>query len=508
MEKIFCKLMEKVSEKNTSSFYFLTYTLKQHGADVEQCIKHKFYTLKRLLIKNNTFGQKEKNELFSIFEKTQKALFGFYALKKHIRNKHLRNYDYELDLNFNPLQQLPSNKIVSIIDSYIVYKFSLHDMVNIINNSLTYHYNLFAEPAAIKNPYTNLEFSLGALIQIHDAFEKSSIKTPLLFDRYYKVFFNLDLFEKENEGLIREYNIKHFMRTASMLEKHKRIKEMIGFYNRTQDDPHKIKVDKLFPKKELVDVFEKFLFTYMNTLNYGCALKCLHKRKLIVGLRSFRDENTFFGRKIIFLRIKKLKEYSKYVYNTPIFINFNNYYIPPPHLIYEEDRSYFVSERPKNVSAFSLQPYNCKPDVLIKKKDLDRVFIFENPPLSLVPQSSYVVPQLEFDELYPRQNTFFESQNNHYNIDSDDDEDDNHVFESTILNVLQVADSDSSHNTETDSDDESEHADEREPSEEHNEENTLLDDNLISETDLNNLEDTLLEEFANMEIDENSDDNA
>lgn len=507
MENIFYKLMEKISEKNTTSFYFLTYTLKQKGVDGEQCIKHKFFTLKRLLIKNNTFGQKEKNELFSLFEKTQKALFGFYALKIHMRNKKLRNYDYELDLNFNPLQQLPSTKIVSIIDSYIIYKFSLHDLVNIINNSLTYHYNLFAEPATIKNPYTNLEFSFGALLQIHDAFEKSPIKTPMLFDRFFKVFFDLDLFEKENEGLIREYNIKHFMRTASQGEKHKRIKEMISFYNRTQDDNHKIKINVSFPKKELIDVFEKFLCTYMNTLHYGCALKCLHKRKLIISLRSFRNENSFFGRRIVFLRIKKLKEYSNYIYNTPIFINFNNYYVPPPHLIDEEKRCYFVSERPKYISAFSMQPHNPKPDILIKKKDLEKVFMIRDPPTSTQPDATYVLPYLGFDELYPHQATYFESQNNTYNIDSDDedeDEDDRYLFATNRLNVLQVADSDSDI-TDTNSDDDATVEHEREPSVEPNTPNLILDDNLVSEPDWDNLENTILEELANMEIDEQSD---
>lgn len=510
--------METFSEKIPSCYYFLTHAKKITKGDSEVYIKRKFFTLKRLLVKNNTFSQNDKNNLFEVFEKSQKALFGFYYLKMCIRNKKLKQYDCNTDLNFNCLDEIPNNKKVCIIDSNIIYNFSLLDIVNIVNNSLSYHYDFFAEPAVIKNPYTNLEFSFGALLKMYHAFESSPIKTPILFDRYYKVFFDIDLFEKENETLIREYNIKHFMRASSTMEKVKRIKEMLDFYNRTQDMHYKIKVDKLFPKSELVNIFEKFLFTYMNTLQLGSAIKCSNKRKLIIGLRAFHNENSHFGRRIVFLKINKLKEYSEYIYSTPGFLNFYNYYIPPPQLIDIKNKSYFVSERHKNVSIFSMELNNNSLCSLIKKKDLDNIFMFKHPNTQSPPESTYLIPQLSYDELYNNKRSYSQSQNNTYNIDDSDDDDE--IFESHFFNMRHVINDVS----DTDSDDESNSRSEREPSVENDnyeendnddDENTLLDEpitsysalsnNFLSNAELDNMENTIIEDLENnMDIDINS----
>jgi len=210
--------MENIT-KNHITHYFLLQSKKEYYDVSEKFIKNKFRIIKRLLIKNNTFYQVDKNILFTIFEKSQRAAHGFYLLKKIMRNKMIKKHKHDQDLNFNNLSDIPSNKKVSIIDSNIIYTFSLYDLVNIINNSLSYHYDYFPEPATIKNPFTNLEFSFGALINIYHAFENSTIKTPLLFERYYNTFFNIDLFEKENESLIREYLIKRFMKNSSIDDK-------------------------------------------------------------------------------------------------------------------------------------------------------------------------------------------------------------------------------------------------------------------------------------------------
>jgi len=257
MEQIYYNLCKEHSLLKT---YFLIPCERKIYDNNIDFIKDKFKIMKKLLIKYNTFNLHDKNELFSNFITCQRAIFGLYTLKRIIRNKRSSYNNCDVDLNYNKLCDFRESKKINIIENQVIYTFTLQNLVNIINNSLAFHDDFFSEPSVIKNPYTNLKISYGALVNINEAFKRSSYKTPILFERFFGCFFNIKTFELENDVLIREHNIKQFMISGSKEDKLKYINDMILFFNKKQKKlkKGKILIDTDYPKDMLLSTFHKF----------------------------------------------------------------------------------------------------------------------------------------------------------------------------------------------------------------------------------------------------------
>ena len=99
------------------------------------------------------------------------------------------------------------------IDKFI-YKFTYEDLIKIIKNNLLNYdsdttgamiTNNFLTPLEIKNPYTNVYFSKSSLYNIYFKIHDSTFNMPILFERFFQVNFNLDLFKKHNDVLLKEY---------------------------------------------------------------------------------------------------------------------------------------------------------------------------------------------------------------------------------------------------------------------------------------------------------------
>ena len=96
---------------------------------------------------------RKKNALTSIF----------------IRYVRKRRVSYSTtDLAFNPLSEIDSKYLIDIMHDSKKYTFKLFDLANIIFNSLTNSDDLlFSTPLVIKNPYTNIKFSVQNLYIIY-----------------------------------------------------------------------------------------------------------------------------------------------------------------------------------------------------------------------------------------------------------------------------------------------------------------------------------------------------
>jgi hypothetical protein len=354
MKYLFNKIYKNFYDKDNKFVCINIYFQKLENIDEKEFIKSKFKFLKYYLIPNTyNVKKKEKYKLFEIFFKIQKLIHKFYQFKRIINKKYSKSYDSELDLNLEPLINCNNNHVISLIENRTKYKFKITDIINIINNNLSFNYDFFPEPKEIKNPYTNISFSLPSLYKIYFTIKESTFLMPLLFERYFQVNFCMSSFVLYNDTLIREHNVKYFMTNSYETEKIKYIKKMIKYYN-FYNKKNSIYINKDFPNKELIKVFQKLLRKYLNTYYIYKESSYKFKKKFMDSMIEFKKFNPIFGRKMFYKNIKKLYNISCYKYENDYNYLFSSYYLPPPHLIDVQNKFYFVSEMPRYISIFDL----------------------------------------------------------------------------------------------------------------------------------------------------------
>ena len=275
------------------------------------------------ILKNESYLN---NILFSGFQYNKKLVF-FYQT---INNPFLKADDFSLSFYrvirvFNGLRKFvtlyrfikaklvvttdltlteldPVNKhVICVKQQNNKYLFLINDLLHIIETSLSSSYLLFSTPQMIKNPYTNLPFDKSTLYNIYFQGTRVTSGTNIrteLFENFFQSNFNIKLFGKSCEHILREYAIKDYVYKSDDIILREEILEMIGAMNRTFDDI--IVIDKDFPIKILVKVMRPYLMLF---LTVQCSLvptkQIVARQTLLTKWRAFLRYNKQFGRKII-----------------------------------------------------------------------------------------------------------------------------------------------------------------------------------------------------------------
>lgn len=254
---------------------------------------------------NNPFiSVNDKEESLYLFGKTQKMyhiLSRFVTLCKY----KIAVVNVNTDLNLNKLT-LVNNRCIEIFQNNSKYYFTISDLINIFNSSLTYSTHFFAESYTPKNPYTNEEFSLGILLKIYLAIRYSNFKIPLLIEMFHKSCYNISNFIKNYDYFIREEIIKNFIKNSSDQDKYECIKELLSL-----KCFKKIKISEGFPKKVLVKALNPYIYFYLMS---SYSLRPSYKQweyhiTLKKTLLYFFKINFKFGRKLLI----KNKDKTNYV---------------------------------------------------------------------------------------------------------------------------------------------------------------------------------------------------
>jgi hypothetical protein len=153
-------------------------------------------------------------------------------------------------------------------------------MINIIINSLSHSPNFFADPQYIKNPYTNIPFTIAQLYNLYFAIKHSSYLMPPLFHFFFLTDFKLEDFSMKNESFIREEAIKHFYTNMTRENKLYYINQMIIYH---MSDMPNIVIDPKFSEEELIKTFSSYLKDYL------IASYSLQREQQIEAYTSIQD---------------------------------------------------------------------------------------------------------------------------------------------------------------------------------------------------------------------------
>jgi len=256
--------------------------------------------------------------LYSTFQKAQKT---YFVLTRFLRKWRISRYPKHntFDLCFTPFDddiEESQKPTLEIIQNKQRYLFSINDLNNIIDMALTNCAGFNdINPQEIKNPYTNVPFSVIDHYNIYFFLKEHLNKTSILMDKYFRCDFDFGLFEINSLELIRYHYIKRYIDNSTTISLFDSIDMMLFEYEK------RIKIDNTFPKIRLVEIMKPYLYIYLLSkyaYSYDMRKDCnvILKSKL----REFHLFNTVFGRKIHVLKNNRIDSCS-YNERCPEFVN-------------------------------------------------------------------------------------------------------------------------------------------------------------------------------------------
>jgi hypothetical protein len=286
--------------------------------------------------------KKCKEEEFIIyFNRIQRIyhILNRFAYKYKLRRAPIIVYT---DMTLNELKENDKN-VICIYQKNSRYLFKIHDLLKIINMSLTNPQGFFSNPLCIKNPYNNLPFGKNVLYYIYYFIREktniaSNIKYTELFFKFHDCNFNLTIFLSKYEYLLREKIIENCINNSTNDKLYTDIMMMLRIFN-SKNIKNRITIDDKFPKKKIIEIFKPYLVLYING-NFSLIPSQKYKAscELEKKLKKFQKFNPLFGRtKIIFK--KEICENGK-VKILKDKLSFNDKYI----CFYDSDNDIFLKD--------------------------------------------------------------------------------------------------------------------------------------------------------------------
>jgi len=141
-----------------------------------------------------------QEELFDKYEK-------YIKIRNYIRNKlnenKLKNCKVINDNDLSLLEFNDNEEFLELIDTdnQSIYRFRINELINLLKINLLYREYDYCVPKEVKNPYTNLNFTLKQHIEIYNYiksfYSKNNKSIPSYISNFKSCYFNVALFSKK-----------------------------------------------------------------------------------------------------------------------------------------------------------------------------------------------------------------------------------------------------------------------------------------------------------------------
>jgi len=418
------------------------------GNNYQDHLKCKFFYAKNILL-HKYIEPEFKAGFLDLFNKTQKQYMGLLKLKGLWKYRRAKEYDVYTDLNCTDLCDIKDKYKITILDNDRKFTFTYYDLIKIINNALSFSEDFYITPIQIKNPYNNICFSDANLYNIYISILESSMKMPILLERFFNVQFNIKEFHLKNDYLIREHIINNCARMDS-LELGDYILKMIDTFNKSKlYEQSKLIIDNCFPFKTLINDMLPFVKMFLQSeFSVDRHVRYIYKKRYIKELTKFKKRNYLYGRKMISKNIQNMYYISCLYHNHNIkhWQEFAEYTVLPPHMINVKKKFYFVPiNQPDKYSIFYYYDNNKRNEV--NNHNIHETFTLcsNNPfysPVEIDIINKVIKPNIhnnenEYKSIYDVLlfNNYF---NNSHDEDSDDeDSDDEDIYVSSPQDNLE-----------------------------------------------------------------------
>jgi hypothetical protein len=266
------------------------------------------------LLENSFILTELKELLLDVWYRAQKHYYAFLRLA-HIYKTKKYPIVVNTDLSLNLLDQKNCNTFI-LIEKKSKYLFTIHNLISIIETSISNSYHFFSEPIWPSNPYNKQSFSVSTLYNIYFKMKYSGRVMSTLFHLFFTENFDLSSFSQNHECTIRHYSIRKYVFNTPYNDLYNAVLNMLHSNVYTK----KLSIHSDFPKDILVGIFRPFLYYYY-TINYDIkGTNKISNFKIILNkkLKKFYEYNKAFGRKFIKLIMNSEKRVIKkeYLFNT------------------------------------------------------------------------------------------------------------------------------------------------------------------------------------------------
>lgn len=296
------------------------------------CFKEKinkyFTSIDTSLIFNEKF-----NDIFSYYffrcQRVYHILIRFFKICK-IKIKRPRN---QFDLDFD--NSLNYNNSLSIIHNDELYFFSKNDIIKLFFNSLVNsNFKYESDPKRVRNPYTNINFSLHHLYNMYFYIKHNSYNIETLINNFYFSNFKINKFIIKYDDTITFLNIKRFVNDGFDKDIYSCICDMIIYCNKEIfNNGSRITLYKHFPSKAYINVYKLYLLHYLSYKSIcNSTISFNHWTLFKKKIKRFIKKSYSFGRIILTKNLRqswcKNNYYNIYKYNKKTFyLYYNNEYI-------------------------------------------------------------------------------------------------------------------------------------------------------------------------------------
>ena len=248
------------------------------------------------ILSSTFFDIDEKEALKNLYIKSKKIKNSLLYFLRLCRWKKAVKYSMNTDLYLNSLDDFPDSQKITLMENNTKYPFRLSDLVNCLTVCLTNSSSLFSKPLRLKNPHTNIEFSIHNLYNIYFKLLDSKFNIPLCIRGFFQCEMLTSKFLYKYFTILKEKTISNFSKSDNLYEKFEQLlnmfyayREDIDFLTIVNHPPHYIKISLC---KKLHDP----LFYYLKS-KYSCnpLIRKEFKIKTKTCLVKYLNKNPNFG---------------------------------------------------------------------------------------------------------------------------------------------------------------------------------------------------------------------
>ncbi len=258
--------------------------------------QNKFEIFKDNILEEEFLTEQDREILLDLYISVVKLMSKLKSIVRIYKYNKAVKYDIDTDLHLNPLDNLPENQKITILENKTLYNFKLRDLLSCWKIALLNSQGLFSKPIAVKNPYTNIPIKTHNLYNIYFKCLNMYVNLPLCITNFFKCNMNINKFQLYYFTTLKEVAVINFMNTNNYYEMFEQILNLLHDYRKEVDYLTFTNYCPPTTRIKAVKIFKPLLINYLLS-KYSCnpVVKEQKERILKNQIKKMTQNFTDFG---------------------------------------------------------------------------------------------------------------------------------------------------------------------------------------------------------------------